>query len=400
MEQLLLTFSLVVVFYLLIPGVGAFNVRARWRRFRRQMLGSSAFRIAEYEQFREASARPDGTNLGRFRFFGALEAIQGDDTIWLKSGNVTVAVEMTDVRVCMLYPDGENGRPLWVENPTPHYPDLTPLVTPWSRMGSLPEGTRFYVGGSMEVQRGLPTFRPAAGVPLVVVIYDGNDETLLARCVWSGRQRNEYWNQFTPASLLAGAFSLLILSYLFLRSPLLRLPVLFSLTLSAVPVMPLLPPGVILFFLYRYWWRRGRYFRAQRDLVRLPLRYFPDGKVPGVAALPDGTSYRCELVSTATVESQESRPFLIREVPGLRTGRDEEHVYLFGVESDRESGRRVVRPADPMAEHVAYRDPPAELADACDRAARHLELRSAVAFAVGLLLNAYTVFLTLSNIVR
>lgn len=400
MEQLLLTFSLVVLFYLLIPGVGAFNVRARWRRFRRQVLASSAFRIAEYEQFREATARPDGTDLGRFRFFGALEAIQGDDTIWLKNGNVTVAVEMTDVRVCMLYPDGENGRPLWVENPTPHFPDLTPLVTPWSRMGSLPEGTRFYVGGSMEVQRGLPTFRPAAGAPLVVVIYDGNDETLLARCIWSGRQRNEYWNQFTPASLLAGAFSLLILSYLYLRSPLLRLPVLFSLTLSAVPLMPLLPPGVILFFLYRYWWRRGRYFRAQRDLVRLPLRYFTDELVPGTAALPDGTRYRCELVPVDTLASEENRPLLIREVPGFQAQRNEGRVYLFGVESDREAGARVVRPSDPMAEHVAYRDPPALLAEACDRQARHLELRSAFAFVVGLLVNAYAVFLTLSNIVR
>ncbi|WP_455383287.1 hypothetical protein [Salinispira pacifica] len=401
MEQLLLTFSLVVLFYLLIPGIGAFNVRARWRQFRRDLLRSSGYRIAEYEQFREASARPDGAELGDFRFFGALEAIQGDDAIWLKRGNVTVAVDMSEVRVCVLNPDREEGgRHLWVENPTLHYPDLTPLVTPWSRMGSLPEGTRFFVGGRLEVQRGLPTFRRGNGGRLVVVIYEGEDESLLARCVWSGRQRNEYWNPYTPASLLAGAFSLLILSYLFLRSPLLRLPVLFSLTLSTVPIMPLLPPGVVLFFLYRFWWRRGRYFRAQRDLVRLPLRYFGEEAIPGTAALPDGARYRCTLVSPEELREQEGSGTRIREVPGFRTASYHETYYLFGAEEDRQPTAKVVRPADPMAEHVAYREHPAELAGLCDRQARRLEQRAIAAFAVGMLLNAYTVFLVLSNLVR
>ncbi|HUX13541.1 MAG TPA: hypothetical protein VMW87_10965 [Spirochaetia bacterium] len=400
MEQLLLTFGLVVVFYLIIPGIGAFDVRGRWRRFRRDVLLSSSFRIAEYEQFHEATTRADGTELGSFRFFGTLEAIQGDDTIWLKNGNVTVAADMTEVRVCLLHPDNESGRPLSAENPSPSYPDLTPQIISWSRMGTLSEGTRFYVGGHMEVQRGLPTFRRSTGSPLIVVIYEGNDESLLARCIWSGRQRNEYWNQFTPASLLTGAFALLVLSYFYLRSPLLRLPVLFSLSLSAVPVMPLLPPGVALFFLYRYWWRRGRYFRAQRDLVRLPIRYFAEGEFPGTAELPDGSRYCCRVVPATAVKSENGEPFLIREVPGLRSGEDESKLYLFGVEKRNADATEVVRPADPMAEHVAYRQEPAKLAAACETEARRLESRSGIAFAVGLLVNAYAVFLLLSNIVR
>ena len=47
------------------------------------------------------------------------------------------------------------------------------------------------------------------------------------------------------------------------------------LSLAAAPVAPFLPPGVALYYLYRYFWKMARRLRAERDLLRLPLRYFP-----------------------------------------------------------------------------------------------------------------------------
>jgi hypothetical protein len=242
----------------------------------------------------------------------------------------------------------------------------------------------------------------------LVVIYDGEDETVLPGSIWSGRQRNEYWNQFTPASLLIGSFALLILSYLTLRSPLLRLPVLFSLTLSSVPVLPLLPPGVILFFLYRYWWRKGRYFRAQRDLVRLPLRVFrgAGGGSPvggdstfGVE-LMDGSQYGGRTLPASMEDALLNDGAVLREVAEFSNFDAPDKRYVFGVIPRSEQPSVLTKPVDPMAEFVMYRQDPAELAQRCNDEAQRLEQRSGIALALCLLINGYEVFLVLSNLVR
>ncbi|HUX51179.1 MAG TPA: hypothetical protein VMW73_10310 [Spirochaetia bacterium] len=408
MEQLLLTFALITIFYLLIPGSGAFLVRSRWRGFRRQILATSLHRVVGYQQFRTASNVSDGGLIGNFRFMGKLEAIQGDDTMWLRNGNVTVAVEMKGVRVYTLFPvsQGQNGHPRNDEQ----FPDPAPQIQPWSRVGSLSEGTRFYVGGRLEVQHGIPTFRSTSARPLIVVIFDGPEESFLGRCIWSGRQRNEYWNQFTPASLLTGSFALLVVSYLFLRSPLLRLSVLFSLSLSAVPVLPLLPPGIVLFFLYRFWWRKARYFRAHRDLVRLPLRFFPERLDQRVgdrtalpelhAVLPDESGYCGRRASNAEAEAALNAGAVLRDVPELASSGRDSSCYIFNVCDPGAEAGLAPGPRDPLAEHVVYRQDPSLLAERCERKARSLELLAVAAFTICILLNGYGVFLALSNIVR
>ena len=66
-------------------------------------------------------------------------------------------------------------------------------------------------------------------------------------------------------------------------------------------MLPFLPPGLPLFFLYRFLWRKGRFSRAERDILRLPMRYFSSGEglLEDRAPLPDGGDY--------TMRSFESR---------------------------------------------------------------------------------------------
>ncbi len=440
MERLLLIAVIVVFFYLLVPGLGAFAVRARWRTFRRQLLRSSMHPIADYEQFRLGGTNTEGTTLGTFRFFGSLEAIQGDDLIWVRNGQVSFAANMHGVRVYTLYPIADKEPGL--------LPDQAPQVFSWSRMGSLPEGTKVYLGGSLEVDHGRATFLNRKDFPLTVIIYDGTEESLLARSIWSARQRNEYWNQFTAPSLLAGTFALLLLSYVFLRTSQLRLEALTSLTLAIVPVVPLLPPGIIAFFLYRHWWRKGRYFRAQRDLVRLPLRYFPDedvstgrgGWIPGLSVgasagggvrgrrsdrapgaeaegavavlLPGGEQYVRVSLDSDQTEALKTRGASERTVPELRRGAGEFEArrFVFGVAAGKGSEREsrdekkdammIVAPADPMAEFLVYQDDPSHIAAACAHRARRNEVVAGVSFGIGFLVNLYEVFLFLSFVVR
>lgn len=409
MEQLLLVGAVVLMFYAVIPGLGAFGVRARWRQFRSRLLDSSLFPIADYEQFRFGGTTAEATVLGRFRFFGTLEAIQGDDLIWVRNGRVSFAADMKGVKVYILFPVADKAPGV--------LPDQAPQELSWSRIGSLPEGSKVYLGGNLEAEHGRAIFRNRRECPLTALIYDGPETSLLARSIWSARQRNEYWNQFTAPSLLAGTVALLLIAYIFLRSPLLRLGSLTALTLATAPIAPLLPPGIVMFFMYRRWWRKGRYYRAQRDLVRLPLRYFADPAAESSAPLPGRERYERVLTGPAELHNFGAMGAQERVVPEIRPNgvipaapaggaAFERRYYVYGASVRNSTAESTVAaasvglPADPMAEFLIYREDPSFIAATCSRRARAYELIAGVTFAVGLLLNFYEVFLVLSNVVR
>ena len=82
----LLTLAVAFLFFMLIPGLGAFSVRAKWRRFRAHMIVASTYAIMDHS---DLSSENEGSV---FRFFGTLEAIQDTNRIWMRSGDVSAAV--------------------------------------------------------------------------------------------------------------------------------------------------------------------------------------------------------------------------------------------------------------------------------------------------------------------
>ncbi len=251
-----------MLFYVAIPGIGAFAVRKQWRVFRQRVLTRAVLPVLSYRDVREHEV--SGTlEIGAYRFFGALEAIEDDSIIWLRSGSLSVAVEMGDVRVYML-PTEDFG--VTVDEAGGQLPDRTPSVLRWQRMTSLTEGSKIYVAGTVVRKAGRAVFLAARSDPLLVVMYDGPDETVVRRAIWCGRQRNEYWNQLTPLSLAGGILTLTVLAYLAIRPPLDFFSAVFASVGALLPVLPLAPPGVALFFVYRHLWKEGRYLRARRDL--------------------------------------------------------------------------------------------------------------------------------------
>jgi hypothetical protein len=139
----------------------------------------------------------------------------------------------------------------------------------WDRTSVLPEGLGVFVCGALTMEDGLPTFGAIRGETPLVILYDGNPETVVARSVWFGRQRNEYWNELTPLSLLSGFAGLMALAVFGFRDASSQYMAIISAVLSVVPFVPLMPPGIIAFFLYRRLWRDGRSLRARRDLAIL-----------------------------------------------------------------------------------------------------------------------------------
>jgi hypothetical protein len=220
------------------------------------------------------------------------------------------------------------------------------------------------------------------------------------RAVWGGRQRNEYWNQFTLASLLTGAFCMVLLAYIFLRSTPSSLPAIFALTLAFFPISGVLPPGFVLYYLYRFFWKRARMLRAERDLLRLPLRYYPDSaklRLDSKAMLPTGETYLCSQDARLLIDGE----LIIRSasLPAVREGKDEE-VILFGAHSETNGKGRVGTPGDPMAELVLVMGDPSVLAQSCNRRARMFAVLSAVSVFSALTLNFFLLLVVWHIILR
>jgi hypothetical protein len=365
-----------MIFFLAIPGIGAFAVRSRWRRFRRRITDASLLPLLDYGHMRRLQS--ETAEAARFRFLGSLEAIQGDQALWLRGGDVTVAADMSDSDIYVL----------------PQYtgalPDEPPSRTTWGRLGSVPEGTKVFVSGVVSSDGAHAVMRGDRSEPLLVVLYDGPERDLLRRSIWSGRQLNEYWNQLTPGALAGGILALIIVAYVLLRGADGRLPALFALSLASLPLLPLLPPGVALFFLYRWSWRRGRMLRAHRDILRLPLRHLADPRSEG--ALPDGEPYGVRLVARERLTMLSEGAVTLS--PPIEVAAAEYSVFGHPGPDGPEP------PGDPMTELVAVPGDPVELSERCQRRARRFELLSGAILVAGLVINLIWVFAAFQYLVR
>lgn len=388
MERVLSIAAIVVTFYILIPGIGAFVVRGRWRSFRRRMIQASLFPTAGYVQVRPEES--GSGYLGTFRCFATLEAIQGDDTVWVRAGRVSFGVRMQGVTVYML-PSGlipGSGTPN-----TENLPDEMPAMVPWAKVGSLPEGTRMFVAGPLYRSETKAVFRSDGAAFLTVVIYDGAEETVLQRSIWGGRQRNEYWNRLTPVSLAAGSFSLIILASVYVASPWLRSAAILAVLGSMIPVLPLGPPGVVLFFLYRRLWQEARYLRAERDLLRFPLRFSSTENEP--VLLPNGERYLRFSVPADQKDELMQRGALYRSAKVVRKAPDS--LTCFCVLNGDGQPKP---PDDPLIEFILIPGDPEEISRRCQGRARRLEIVSLSAFSAGLLTNLYIALLIVNAVVR
>lgn len=382
-----------VLFYAAIPGTGAFVVRSRWRGFRGRLAASSLLPFVQYSQLGGA----DGGAPRSYRFLGRLEAMQGEDRIWVSNGHFSVAADLANTTVYLLPSPHEPGANGGLGRFEDRLSEEMPRAARWRRIFSLPQGMQIFLAGPFLTDRGLGVFRSLERERLLVVIFDGDPETLLPRATWAGRQRNEYWNPYTLASLAAGSFSLLLLAFFLLRSPFSRLPALLALTAATFPISPLLPPGVLLYFPYRQLWSQARLLRAERDLLRLPLRYFPEGEGAQEAILPTGERYAVRAgTSVRCREPARTRvPGYLKERAG---GFDSSRVLTYGALGRDEIGEYLTRPEDVMAELVRIPGEPGELAAECSGKASFLTWMSAALIFADISVNLFLVLLLLSRL--
>jgi hypothetical protein len=312
---------------------GAFVSRRSWRQFRRRFDELRLKPLLDYGVYCGLS----GTG-GSYRFIGGFESVTDGHTLWIRSESLTIPVSLRGAQTYML-PMQEGDGAAGTFDPGEEAPERIR----WDRVSTLTEGARVFVGGSLTLKDDRWTFA-AAGEPLLVIFYDGPDRSLTARAIRAGRHRNEYWNALTPYSLILGALCLLVMAVSFLNRPAFRLTSITALITIFTPLFPLIPPGILCTVLYRRLWWRARIFRAYRDLVKLPLRYLPQGE--GICRLPGGEwygAYSCETLSEAV---RQALPLLILD-DGKRKN---EGWYLFGAQPGPAAEQTVpTEPEDPFA---------------------------------------------------
>jgi hypothetical protein len=172
---------------------------------------------------------------------------------------------------------------------------------------------------------------------------------------------------------------------------------LFSLTLSTFPIVYLFPPGVLLYFLYRFFWKRSRQLRSERDLLLLPLRYFPPETELScdytTTTLSNGEKYVCFQWKPGVKQPLFSlNPEMkIRGSSLLKKTTEDIVNYIFGVE--RENG--VNRSQDPQVELLCIPGNPRRLAEECGRKSMELGLVAAICIFCGLIINFSLIFICL-----
>lgn len=426
MLVLLALAGIALVFFILLPGLGAVLVRRRWRLFRNSIIASRDYPLLDARNLASAEGG------GLFRFFGSLEAIEQDEVAWLKGESFRVPVSMRREELYIL-----RGSPL-VQQSEPG--QILPQRLQWDDVENLAEGTSFFVFGKLVRERGRKIFARDGNARLLVVAYEGRPEHFVSWAIWSGRQRNEYWNHVTPVSLLIGSLLYLILTIYLTNLPIQNFWLAVGLSAALVPVLPLFPPGIGLFLLYRRSWRRGRTQRAIRDVLALPLMYFYKIRntqphpfkrwkeqlaqgLPGhVALLPDGSEYTWRRVGEGEAAKLVEKGAQVRaadiavaeaagDVPGdppspgqpLPTPGPE--ALVFGSadvdggtgagqgEAELAAGPHAGR--DPMAEFLITPPDVQRLVLAADKKARTFEALAVLAFVGGFGINVVLVHLLL-----
>jgi hypothetical protein len=408
---ILLIAGIAVLFYAALPAVGAVLARRRWRRFRTTVTTVSHYPTAGPGVVGRDRSAP----AGQFRFFGTLEAIQGDDRIWLTNGRFSVAADLRGVRVYLI-PEIEQGEAFSLSRQGSSAAALGSV--PWSRIFSLPEGTPVFVGGALFTEEGRAVFRDNGRARLLVVIHDCPKEKVVLHAISGGRQRNEYINPVTLPSVAIGSLSLVLIALTLLALPE-RVSALIALTAGLAPLAPFLPPGFPLYFAYRGAWKRARRLRVQRDIVRLPLRYFPPSEASTqsrrATLLPDlepylmvrGTRDPADAGVIVCDGTRLTLPPGITRVelelpagPGRRPRSAGEDIVAFCGYREHGTGVQLRRTDDPMADHVVLPGDPEELARECERAARRSALVSMALIGLDTLVNLPLVFILLSLVIR
>ena len=378
---------MVVLWYVLVPMIGALGRRNKWRMLRKRFNELRLRPILDYRRYRQKEA--DGPGSNTFRFVGGFESVTDGQTLWIRTDDLTVPISLKNARTYLL-PMQKNEGAAEIFYPE----DEAPEKIKWERVSSLTEGAGVFVGGELANRDGRRSFVSTKENPLIVIFFDGPGEALPSLVMRAGRCRGDYWNSITPYSLIIGALCQILMAVTHLSRPAYRLTVIVSFIALFVPLYPIIPPGLLFSFLYRRLAWRARLMRVYADIALLPLCYLvPRGgrDVAEKCVLPGGELYGFVRIAELPPQAHEGNiPMLLPEYARAKTG----GWLVFG--SLRIGNSLPCKSDDPFATFGILPNEPQALARRYFTAANLLEALAWLALIGGVALNTFFLSLVLS----
>jgi hypothetical protein len=279
-----------VFWYALIPLIGTFTSRHKWRIFRERFISLCRKPLLNYTLIRK--------NInGEYHFIGNFESVAENNTLWIKNDTLTAPVVLKNAQTYMM-PLTEKKRggaeeKIYMDENDFDVNAAAPRRLNWNRISTLTAGAKVFIGGVLKMINGQQMFISSKKQPLIIIFYECSERALSAGVMRAGRYQNEYWNPVTPYSIVGGVFSLFWIAQIFFARPAYRATVLSAIVAIFGPLVPFVPPGLILTLVYHHLWWRACLYRVFRDIAQLPLKYGgteyecrtleyvpPDGKIP------------------------------------------------------------------------------------------------------------------------
>lgn len=376
-------YSLIIsfLFYAFIPLLGAFIVRKSWRNFRKSVLDLSMYAPAASIK---TNNNDDVSNNKFYRFSAWIEGLDENGDLFIRDASNSFLVKKNNTILYTLEADEVS-----VEDSKPTY-HLEKKK--FSDLSSYPEMTKIIVGGPLIKDGSRYCFESNVNKKCLCIIYDASDADLLPLCILSGRQKNEYWNSLTPISLVFGFFLQTLLMLVIAGKNILPLVWTLCAISALLPLLIVLPPGVLFVIVYTVLWSRARALRAERDRVLMLLRYF--NKDPKIDApldktvLPSGEPYyrtECQMLPNL----KESDLVLL----------DSELAYtkelqnsVYTVFSSKSLDGNFTRPTDNLFDYIAIKGKPEQIAKIAASRARFYERISLLALAFAGIINVVLSF--------
>jgi len=237
-------------------------------RFNRLRLSS----LLDYKQYRQLL--DDGSSIapGIYRFTGGIESITDGNMLWVKGDDLTMPISLKKTN-CFLFPfHEETGQEAGA-----------PERIRWNHVSTLTEGSKVFIGGQLISQDNRFNFSSTKENPLMVIFYNCRDTDLPHEIIKRARTRGEYWNSATPISLFIGVLSLIYIASFHLGRPAYHLTVITALVAVFIPILPVIPPGLLLTFLYRRLAQDARKLKANWELAKFGLMSDNKQKTPRYA---------------------------------------------------------------------------------------------------------------------
>jgi len=271
---------MVIIWYGLVPAASVLFQRYRWHKFKERF---DALRRSPSLRYRSYWSDGGSFREGFFCLTGGIESITDGHTLWVRNQELTIPVLLKGAATYllpMLDRDRENEDAAGRNLPEPG--EETMETFRWDKVSSLTEGTKVFIGGLLAFLDGRWVFASTKENPLMIILYDGEDDSFAARIIRAGGSRKNYWNNVTLYSLIVGALCQIFIAATFLYRPAFRLTVIVSLLALCVPLYSILPPGLLCTVVYRWLSWKSRIQRAYGDLAR--FGFLPEGveKLPPV----------------------------------------------------------------------------------------------------------------------